>query len=146
MVREENVKLMSRIAIYEKQKGRTEIPMHCFYKADYVRLHALKSIVYATITFVFIAALVILYRLDDILSNILKYDYKKLVIGIMVAYAIWVFVYWLIARILYAKRYEESRSNIIIYNHNLKKLQEEAEKDVVRTKGGVVIDDDFVDF
>lgn len=56
------------------------------------------------------------------------------------------FLYWLIARILYAKRYEASRSNIIIYNHNLKKLQEENRKEVVKTKGGVVIGDDFIDF
>ena len=146
MVREENVKLMSRIAIYEKNDGKTEIPMHCFYKSDYVRLYALKAVVYASIVFALIAGLTVLYRLDDILKNIFKYDYKKLVIGILILYGIWVFAYWLIARILYAKKYEKSRSNIIIYNHNLKKLQEEAEKEVIKAKGGVVVDDDFIDF
>ena len=146
MVREENVKLMSRIAVYEKHEGRTEIPMHCFYKADYVRLQALRAVVYGTITFALIAVIVVVYRLDDILSNILKYNYKKLAIGILLAYVIWIFAYWLIARIVFARRYEASRSNIIIYNHNLKKLQEEAEKEVVKAKGGVVIDDGFIDF
>lgn len=146
MVREENVKLMSRIAIYEKRNGKTEIPMHCYYKADYVRLNALKAVVYATIAFVLLAAIVVVYRLDDILKNILKYDYKKLVIGVLLLYGVWVFLYWLIARIVYSRKYENSRSNIIIYNHNLKKLQEEAQKDVVKAKGGVVIDDGFIDF
>ena len=146
MVREENVKLMSRIAIYEKRDGKTEIPMHCYYKADYVRLNALKAVVYATIAFVLLAAIVVVYRLDDILKNILKYDYKKLVIGVLLLYGVWVFLYWLIARIVYSRKYENSRSNIIIYNHNLKKLQEEAQKDVVKAKGGVVIDDGFIDF
>ena len=87
-----------------------------------------------------------MYRLDDILKNIFKYDYKKLIIGILILYGIWIFVYWLIARIIYAKKYENGRSNIIIYNHNLKKLQEEAEKEVMKAKGGVVVDDDFIDF
>lgn len=146
MVREENVKLMSRIAIYEKRNGKTEIPMHCYYKADYVRLNALKAVVYATIAFVLLAAIVVVYRLDDILKNILKYDYKKLVIGVLLLYGVWVFLYWLIARIVYSRKYENSRSNIIIYNHNLKKLQEEAQRDVVKAKGGVVIDDGFIDF
>lgn len=146
MVREENVKLMSQIAIYEKHDGKTEIPMHCFYKSDYVRLNALKAVVYASIVFVLIAGLTVLYRLDDILKNIFKYDYKKLIMGILILYGIWIFAYWLIARIIYARKYENGRSNIIIYNHNLKKLQEEAEKEVVKAKGGVVVDDDFIDF
>lgn len=146
MVREENVKLMSRIAVYEKNDGRTEIPMHCFYKADYVRLQALKTVVYASVTFVLIVAIVAVYRMDDILSNLLKIDYKRLAFGVLLLYAVWIFIYWLIARILYAGKYERSRSNIIIYNHNLKKMQEQAEKEVVKTKGGVVIDDGFINF
>ena len=36
MVREQNVKLMSKIAIYERNKGKIEIPMSSFYKGDYV--------------------------------------------------------------------------------------------------------------
>ena len=55
-------------------------------------------------------------------------------------------MYWLIARIIYAKRYEDSRSNIIIYNHHLKKLQEEEDKKVMKAKGGMGIGDDFIDF
>ncbi len=146
MVREENVKLMSKIAIYEKREGKTEIPMNAFYKGDYVRLNSLKAVVSATIVFVLAAVLVVVYKLEYILANILKMDYKKLAILILAVYVIWIFLYWLIARIIYSKRYEASRSNIIIYNHNLKKLQEETRKEVVKAKGGVVIGDDFIDF
>ena len=146
MVREENVKLMSKIAIYEKRKGKTEIPMNAYYKGDYVRLNSLKAVVSATVVFVLVAALVIVHKLEYILANVLKMDYKKLVILILAVYGIWIFLYWLIARIIYANRYVASRSNIIIYNHNLKKLQEENRKEVVKTKGGVVIGDDFIDF
>ncbi len=146
MVREENVKLMSKIAIYEKREGKTEIPMNAFYKGDYVRLNSLKAVVSATVVFVLAAVLVFVYKLEYILANILKMDYKKLAILILAVYVIWIFLYWLIARIIYSKRYEASRSNIIIYNHNLKKLQEETRKEVVKAKGGVVIGDDFIDF
>lgn len=146
MVREENVKLMSRIAIYEKRKGKTEIPISTFYKGDYVRLEALKSIVSATITFLLAFAMIVVYKLDYILANVLKMDYKALAVQIAIVYGAWTFLYWLIARILYAKRYEDTRSNILIYNHNLKKLQEESNKETVKPKGGVVIGDDFIDF
>ena len=135
MVREENVKLMSRIAIYERNKGREEIAISSFYKGDYVRLHSLKAVVSATIAFALVFAMGIFYKLDYILANILKLDY-----------GVWIFLYWLIARVFYARKYENARPNIIIYNHNLKKLRTEAGKEVVKAKGGVGIGDDFIDF
>ncbi|MCR5702263.1 MAG: hypothetical protein K6G76_08980 [Lachnospiraceae bacterium] len=146
MVREENVKMMSRVAIYEKNDGKKEIPMNSFYKGDYVRLYALKSVINATIAFVLIAAIVVVYRLDYILANVLKIDYKQWALYIGGAYAIWVIIYWLIAFVIYSARYEKARPNIIIYNHHLKKLREMAETEIVKTKGGVVISDDFIDF
>lgn len=146
MVREENVKLMSKIAIYEKRDGKTEIPINNFYKGDYVRLNCLKAIVSATISFALIFALVVVYKLDYILANVLKFDYKQLAFLIILLYIMWIFIYWLIARIYYAKRYEDTRSNIMIYNHKLKKLEEEMKKESVRTKGGIGISDEFISF
>ena len=145
MVREENVKLMSRIAIYEKGKGKKEIPISNFYKRDYIRMNTLKAVVSATIAYVLVFILVVIYKMDYILANIFKMDYRKMIIGILAIYGIWIFIYWLFARILSARRYENSRSDIIIYNHNLKKLQEAAQKEAVKTKGGVGISDDFID-
>lgn len=146
MVREENVKLMSRIAIYERNKGKEEIAMNSFYKGDYVRLHSLKAVVSATITFALVFAMGVIYKLDFILANVLKLDYKKIGFTILIVYGIWIFLYWLIARAFYARKYESARPNIIIYNHNLKKLRTEAGKEVVKAKGGVGIGDDFIDF
>ena len=136
MVREENVKLMSRIAIYERNKGREEIAISSFYKGDYVRLHSLKAVVSATIAFALVFAMGIFYKLD----------YKKIGFTILIIYGVWIFLYWLIARVFYARKYENARPNIIIYNHNLKKLRTEAGKEVVKAKGGVGIGDDFIDF
>ncbi len=146
MVREKNVKLMTKIAIYEKNQGKSEIPMNEYYKGDYVRLNVLKSVVFGTIAYGLIVALVVVYQMEFLLSNILKMDYKALAIKILVLYLLWTFVYWLVARIVYARRYERSRSRIIIYNHDLKKLQEEVKKEVPKAKKGVVIGDDFIDF
>lgn len=146
MVREENVKLMSKIAIYEKNNGRQEIPMNSFYKGDYVRIYSLKAVVHATIAFALIAAIVIMYKLDYILANVLKVDYKILAMYFLIIYACFISIYWIISRIVYAKRYEKARPNIINYNHDLKKLREISEREIVKSMGGVVIHDDFIDF
>lgn len=146
MVREENVKLMTKIAIYEKRQGKTEIPMSGYYKSDYVRLNVLKTVVASTIAFALVAAAIIVYKMDYILANVFKIDYKSFGMSILLIYVIWVFLFWLAARIVYAVRYEKARPNIIEYNHNLKKLQEESQKEYLKSMGGVVINDDFIDF
>lgn len=146
MVREENVKLMTKIAIYEKKKGKEEIPINSFYKGDYIRLHSLKAVVSATITFALAFALLVIYKLDFILANVLKLDYKKMGVLILIIYVCWILFYWIIARILYSYRYESMRSNIMMYNHKLKKIEDEMKKKIVKTKGGININDDFIDF
>ena len=164
MVRKDNVKLMSKVAMYEKHQGKTEIPMNSFYKWDYARVNALGAVVNATIAFALMATIAIIYKMDYLLANILKMDYKKVGIQIAVVYCVWIVLYWLVAMIVYSRKYEKARPNIIIYNHDLKKLNEvgrmetmkskaltskstsaEAAKNT-RSKGGVVIDDDFIDF
>lgn len=149
MVREKNVKLMTKMAIYEKNAGRQEIPMTGYFKGDYVRMKTLKSVVGGSIAFVMIVILGILYKAEYLLENIMKLDYKQVGMKILVVYIVWVLIYWLIARLLYARQYENARHNIIEYNQNLKRLQEEIEKVKVKTgipKGGIVINDDFMDF
>lgn len=146
MVREENVKLMSKIAIYEKREGKTALPMNTYYKGDYVRLNTLKAVVAATVVFLIVAALIIAYKMEYILMNVTRIDYKQFGLGILIIYGVWIFVYWLGARVFYARKYEKARPQVIDYNHNLKKLQEENKKDVIKAKGGVVISDDFIDF
>ncbi len=146
MVREENVKLMSKLATYEKRNGKTEIPMSGYYKSDYVRMNVLKAVVSATVAFAIMAAVIVIYKLDYILANIFKIDYKSFGVGVLLIYVVWIFLYWLAARIVYAIRYEKARPNIIDYNHNLKKLQEESQKEMYKAMKGVVINDDFIDF
>lgn len=149
MVRDKNVKLMTRMAIYEKNAGKYEIPMTGYFKGDYVRLNVLKSIVGGTVAFAMALVLGILYKAEYILANVMKMDYKQIGLKIIVVYLVWIALYWLIARIVYARRYERARKNIINYNQDLKRLQEETKKMEVKQgipKGGVVINDDFMDF
>lgn len=146
MVREENVKLMTKMAIYEKRKGKTEIPMSGYYKSDYVRLNVLKTIIAATVAFVIVVAGGVIYQMDFLLANVFKLDYKEVGMQILISYGIWLLICWLAARIVYAVRYEKARPNIVDYNHNLKQLQEVRQKEMFKAMKGVVINDDFIDF
>ncbi|MGN0437856.1 MAG: hypothetical protein ACI4F4_04975 [Lachnospiraceae bacterium] len=149
MVHEKNVKLMTKMAIYEKNEGKYQIPMTGFFRGDYVRMNTLKSVVGGTVAFFLVVILVVLYKAEFILANIMKMDYKKIGMEVLCIYAVVFVLYWLLARIIYMRRYEKARKNIIEYNQNLKSLQEEMKKLEVKTgipKGGIVINDDFMDF
>lgn len=147
MVREEKVKMMSKTAIYEKGKGKKEIAAHEYYKGDFVRIRSLKAVVSASIAFALIVGIVAFYKMDDILANVFKIDYKQMAIRVLIVYVAWIFIYWLISRIVYARIYEKSRSNIIQYNYRLKKLQESDDKEMTNhAKGGVEIGNDIIEF
>ena len=89
MVRDKNVKLMTRMAIYEKNAGKYEIPMTGYFKGDYVRLNVLKSIVGGTVAFAMALVLGILYKAEYILANVMKMDYKQIGLKIIVVYLVW---------------------------------------------------------
>ncbi len=122
MVDEEKVKVMTRLAIYEKGDGKREIPLSKYYKGDYVKYNILKTMIFATISYWLIVACVIVINLEEILKDINNIDYVGLVTKLVVGYAAFLIVYGLITKIVYGIRYNKARPKLIVYNHLLKKL------------------------
>lgn len=124
MINEEKVKLMTKLEIYESTKGKSELPLSHYYKSDYVRFQVFKTVVTSTIAFMLLAVFVVLANLETLMVKINSIDLVKTAYVVGAIYIIFVLLYMLLARILYAKRYEEVKPDIIVYNHNLKQLKE----------------------
>ena len=152
MLNEEKVKVMTRLAIYEKRKGKEEVPVSQYYKSDYVKYNVLKTAVSVTIAYWMVVALVVAVRVEELLGQLNSLAYKEIAWRLMAGYLACLMVYLLIARFLYAYRYEKIRPHIIIYNHYLKKLKELHEKRTndmprnYREKGVINGNDEFVDY
>ncbi len=43
MINEEKVKIMDRLALYEKQEGRKYLPVSKYYRSDYIGLALIKN-------------------------------------------------------------------------------------------------------
>ena len=43
MINEEKVKIMDRLAVYEKQEGRKYLPVSKYYRSDYIGLALIKN-------------------------------------------------------------------------------------------------------
>ncbi|MBQ3512734.1 MAG: hypothetical protein IJA32_02890 [Lachnospiraceae bacterium] len=150
MINEERVKNMTRIAIYEKNQGKSQIGMNKYYKIDYVTYHTLLSFVYATIAFVMIGAAVVLLGMESLLEQINALDYMAIAKDILILYGIWIGIYFIISIIVYNIRYDKIKPEIKEYYQNLKLLNEQYEEEAIgelkKNKGVVINDDEFADF
>ena len=130
MINEEKVKLMTKLAVYEKNQENQDLVMSKYYKNDYVRYNCLKTVVTSTICYWVIVIAVVMLKFQDILNQINEMDYIRLIYILMVGYVAFAFIYTIIAYIIYNIRYTKAKPGLINYNKNLKKLIElETEED-----------------
>lgn len=129
MVNEEKVKTMTRLAIYETTKGKRQLNISKYYKRDYVRYNMFKTAVAATIAFLLIAVLYVMLNIESLMISLNDMDLIREAEKIGILYLIFLAFYMLVAWLVYARRYEAVKPDVIIYNHNLKHLKELYEKE-----------------
>lgn len=129
MINEEKVKLMTKLAIYESQKGKKQLNISKYYKRDYVRYNMFKTVVAATVSFIMLLAIYVLVNAEDLLMSLNELDFMKEATKLGILYVVFILIYMIVARIIYARRYEQVKPDVIIYNHNLKKLKEMYDKE-----------------
>ena len=123
MISEQRVKLMTRLAAYEQKEGKKIEEIGSYFRGDYISLQILKSVISATIAFVLIVALFVLYDSELFLSDIYKIDILEYVKKLIVYYFAFTGVYVLISYVVYAIRYRKAKKRLKVYFNNLKRLQ-----------------------
>ena len=61
MINEEKVKIMNRLAMYEKRGGKKYLPVSRYYRSDYIGLALIKNFFLVTIGYALVLAAVALY-------------------------------------------------------------------------------------
>ena len=64
MVNEERIKLMTRMAAYEKEGHKKNKLIVSFFKSDYISMQMLKSVISSTIAFIIMFVLYVLYDFE----------------------------------------------------------------------------------
>lgn len=122
MLDEIKVKLMTKIAIFEKREEDHNLRLSHFYREDYIKYGCLRTLVTTTISYWFLIAVYILLRFEKILGELNNKDYFRLIVALMAGWIVTMIVFFLYAFIVYSVRYEKGRKKIVSYNKNLKKL------------------------
>lgn len=123
MLNENKVKMMTKMAIYEKNEGKKMLRTAKYFKGDYVSLAVLKSTIATTFAFIIVALMVVLCNTESIIRQINSMDYAALGKKIIVYYVLALIVYVVISGIYSAYQYDKTRSGIKKYVMRLNKLE-----------------------
>ena len=74
MLNEERVILMTRMESYAENEGRKNMQIGNYFRADYISLQILKSVLGVTIAYGIVLLLYVLYNLETFMQDIYKMD------------------------------------------------------------------------
>lgn len=123
MVNEEKVILMTKLALYEQNEGKKDIPVSRYYKGDYMSIHMIGSFFACTIAYVLGLILWVGYASEDLISNFSTLDVTATLKWAVIVYIIFLAAYMTVSFIFFSRRFKQIRLNLKRYNGNLKKLQ-----------------------
>lgn len=128
MLNQERVILMTKLASYESGEGKKNVAIGNYFRSDYIGIQVAKSILSATIAFIVVFAMYILYDLENFMMNLYKIDLYVFARNVLIIYGVAVVVYALITFLISTYRYNKARKNLKNYYANLKKLSSLYEK------------------
>lgn len=112
MINEERVKHMTKIAIFEKERGPEYQPMLNYTKKDYVALHGWGGFLAGTIFFWAIYVLAIVYFMGEVIQNLsTMYLMLMALIGLL-CYAAYIIIHVANTRRYAKKQYKKGKKLI----------------------------------
>lgn len=123
MVNMRKVRLMTKLAIYEKKEGKEDIRLGKYFRRDYVRLKVLHNIVAVTLGYILVLGLIIAYQMEYLIKEAVTLDYIGMGKTILGTYIIVVTVYIMVAMVGYGLYYNYSRKKLSKYFRMLRRLR-----------------------
>lgn len=144
MLNEEKVRIMTRLASYEKGEGKKYLPISKYYRTDYIGLALIKNFFLVSIGYVVLVGMVGLYFLEDLLENIHKMDLIKLGGKVIIGYIILVIVYSVLVYVIQTVKYSRAKKSIKNYYIQLGRLTKIYAKEEKRAQNRNVLRRDNV--
>lgn len=125
MINEEDkkrIRLMTRIAMYEKTEGKDNEPVARYFRSDYIGLKVLGAICCATLVFGIIIGLYVLCNSEILLNDFYSIDLMEMARKLILYYIGFVVVYIIIVALVFFVKYNKAVKYKRIFSKNLKKL------------------------
>ena len=128
MLNEKKIKIMTDIAIFEKNNGKEVDIAAGSFKVDYITLHMVYTVVTTTIGYILLVLIYVLGNLEQFLVEAAVTDLFSYVSGVL-KYYVYVMVFFLIVSfIFYNHKYNKSFEKVKYEFASLKNLQKISNK------------------
>lgn len=135
MINEEKVKVMNKLAMYEKGEGRKYLPVSKYYRSDYIGLALIKNFFLVTIGYVLVLVGVGAYFSEYLLNNIHKMNLIALGTSVLAGYVIALGVFSVLTYIQYSVKYYRAKKSVKGYYAELSKLGRIYEREEKKAAG-----------
>lgn len=122
MLDENRVKLMAQMAAYESTQGKEDQKISSFHKKDYTSLNTLITIIWITIGYAILAALLMIGYMDLLMAEFTMR--RMILLGAVAvgAYLLLIIMYGLGANDFYKRRYNLAKKRMKKYYRDLRRL------------------------
>lgn len=129
MIDATKVRMMTKLASYESGDGKKELKMHRYSKGTYLSLKQLESFFAITLAYALGAFLYCSRYYTEIMTKGLAFDYRQLIMHILLGYIALIVVNFIVTDRLVRHRYDTMLSHIKEYDKNLFALNSYLEKE-----------------
>lgn len=123
LLNENKVKMMTKMAIYEKNEGKKMLRTAKYYKVDYIAFGVLKNIIAVTLAYIIIVVLYAFCNIEKMIADISSMNYARIGGKVAVYYIIMLVAFSIIAGFVSSYQYEHSRKGLKRYFSRLNKLE-----------------------
>lgn len=124
MLNEEKVKLMTRMAMYEKKPGRKAMKMTKYFQSDFVSWNMIKTVIAVTVSYLLMAGCWVLYHLEYLMENLYTLDFAELIKKLLTYYVVLLVAYVVLSYIIYAVKYGMAMKSLRRFRTSLKKVRQ----------------------
>lgn len=133
MLNGEKVIVMTKLALYEQNEGKKEIPISRYFRGDYISIHIIGSFFAFTIAFVIGFALWAACEIEYLINNITSMDIIGFGKSVILLYVLLLVLYLVCCYIYYSRKFKQIRVDLKYYNRDLKKLQKIQQDEIENT-------------
>ena len=116
------IRLMARMAQYEKNDIRKDMKISTYYKKDYISLNTLITILWMTVGYGILAALLAVCFMDELMENLTITKVTYLGVGVGGGYIALLIIYIICANVFYRGRHNRAKQRVRKYYRDLSRL------------------------
>lgn len=122
MLDQKRIRLMCKMAAYEKKSAAEDIKISTYYRKDYASLNTWITIFWITAGYAIAAGLIVLCNMDSILENLTITKMLLLLVIVIGIYIILLIVYGVYASGFYKERHNKAKQRVKKYYRDLSRL------------------------